>query len=46
MYVCMKVCMYVCMYVDGLMGCPEDHVHTHAHDHFVMGSCLCIELPR
>ena len=46
MYVCMYESMYVCMYVDGLMGCPEDHVHTHAHDHFVMGSCLCIELPR
>ena len=29
-------------YVDGLTGCPEDHVHTQAaHENFVMGSCLC-----
>ena len=28
-------------YVDGLTGCPEDHVHTHAHENLVMGSCLC-----
>lgn len=32
-------------YVDGLTGCPEDHVHTHAHENFVVGSCLCSNCP-